>query len=288
MYELDGQPVRAALGAGAAIDPPYRNKSLMLIGKSLRDKSVDVTLVGSANSAVSQLLNVIAKRIPSPDSDVPMLWPVNYRKFAGAALRRKNITGAPVLAFPCGVGLQIADLFRRKRFSTQLRMGVADAFDDSFDAFWERIRTSSSRLRAVRTRANLEWRFRTLARKGRLKVVTARSSGNTLEAYMVLTRSDRSEFGFRVLEVGDVQVIDDNPDVIGVLLQEALAVASSDGSGMLKFRGWNAGKRMAAERLRPYSYRYPLWQAYYNVANSNLAAPLTSADAWDFSPFEIY
>src|SRR6188508_581484 len=38
MYELEGLPVKAALGAGAAVDPPYRSKSLMLLGKGLRQK----------------------------------------------------------------------------------------------------------------------------------------------------------------------------------------------------------------------------------------------------------
>src|SRR5262245_3015156 len=30
MYDLDGQPIKAALGAGAAIDPAYRNRSVVL------------------------------------------------------------------------------------------------------------------------------------------------------------------------------------------------------------------------------------------------------------------
>jgi hypothetical protein len=61
-----------------------------------------------------------------------------------------------------------------------------------------------------------------------------------------------------------------------------------DRSGMLKLRCWNAAKRAAALTLAPYSYRYPLWQAYYSNANTALSTSLARAEVWDFSPFEIF
>jgi hypothetical protein len=287
MYELDGFPVRAVLGAGAAIDPAYRSKSLMLLGKGLRQKEADVCIVGSANAAVSQLLTVIARRIPSPDSDVPLLWPTDYRAFASAVLKRRNVPAESLLAMPAGIVLRIADLFRRKRGSTRIDVELSQHFDDRFDAFWERLRKGPRRLRAIRNRANLEWRFRREMRKGNVQVVMARS-GRELQGYVVLVRANRDEFGFAVHEVADLQAVGDDPNVIQPLLLQALTVAKGDRSGMLKLRGWNAGKRTAAVELGPHSYRYPLWQAYYSNANAALSSSLATADVWDFSPFEIF
>jgi hypothetical protein len=287
MYDLDGSPVKAVLGAGAAVDPAYRSKSLMLIGKGLRQKGADVCIVGSANGAVAQLLTVIARRIPSPDSDVPLLWPVDYEAFAGAVLKRKNLPATQVLALPAGAALRLADIFRRKRVSARVAVELSQGFGDQFDAFWDRLRKGPRRLRAVRNRANLEWRFRREMRKENVRVLTVRNGGE-LRGYTVLVRTNRGEFGFMVHEIADLQAAGDDPGVIQSLLIEAMNVAKSERSGMLKFRAWNAAKRALALDLGPYGYRYPLWQAYYSNANTALTSSLASAELWDFSPFEIF
>jgi hypothetical protein len=46
-------------------------------------------------------------------------------------------------------------------------------------------------------------------------------------------------------------------------------------------------KRVPTDALRPYTYRLPLWQQYFK-ASPELAAELSTADAWDFSRFDTF
>jgi hypothetical protein len=287
MYDLAGQLIKGALGSAAAVDVPYRSKSVLLIGKFLRQKSAAFSIVGSANAAVTEICTVLARRIPSPDSDVPLLWPVDHYAFAGVVLKRKKVPGAGMLALPAGAALSIFEKVRRRRGSAVVHVDSASSFDEHFDALWERIRNGPPRLRAVRTGANLVWRFQREFREKRIRILTARKNG-ALCGYIVLVSVARSEFGMPVYEVADLQAVSDDSIVIRTLIVEALNVARSDGAGMLKFRAWNQGKRNVALELGAYSYRYPLWQAYYSTSNAGLAPALAASETWDFSPFEIF
>jgi hypothetical protein len=287
MYDLEGRQVRGAIGSGAAVDLPYRNRSVMLIGKFLGQKTADLCLVGSANAAMAQFFNVFARRIPSPDSDVPFLWPGDHRLFATAVLKRKKVAAAPVLALPAGAVLRILETVRQKRERSSVRIEVGAGFDDRFDALWERIRRGPPRLRALRTRANLEWRFQRELRQDSIRVLAA-GNGTDLCGYVVLVRTVRGEFGMPVYEIADLQAVNDDAAVIRPLILEALNVVRAERTGMLKFRAWNQAKRNVARELGAYSYRYSLWQAYYSSSNAELAPALVTAGTWDFSPFEIF
>jgi hypothetical protein len=144
LYDFQGQAVKAAVGAGASIDPPYRGKSMMILAKTLKEHGGDITMVGSANAAVAKVNSVLAKRIPSPASNVPLLWPLNYQKFALSALKKKNVGAADFLSWPAGLAMRAADLVRRRPASkpANLRIDVSADFDDEFDALWHRIRSA--------------------------------------------------------------------------------------------------------------------------------------------------
>jgi hypothetical protein len=94
--------------------------------------------------------------------------------------------------------------------------------------------------------------------------------------------------GLSILEIADLQAPQDDPVIIRSLLAGCLEAAKAQGAGMVKFRAWNANKRALAAELGPYSYEYPIWQAYYSVSNPQLKSTMAAESVWDFSPFEIF
>ena len=59
----------------------------------LKQKNVDLCLVGSTNPATTKIFTAGSKRIPTPDDDMPLLWPVDHEAFVAASLVKKKIGG---------------------------------------------------------------------------------------------------------------------------------------------------------------------------------------------------
>ena len=288
LYELEGKRLKGAITSGWAVDPAYRGKSLQLMTTSLRQKGVDLWMDTSANLAASQILTAMKiPRIPIPDYGAPCFWAVRPRAFAQAALVRKAIPGAALLAWPAGLALLTRDIFRgsgRGRQKSTVRR--IREFDDRFEGFWRNISTGSKRLRAVRTRAVLEWRFRADLPSGGGVIVVA-EQGATLLGYAVLVHREGSELGMSLYDVADLQAERDDPSIIRDLLLGCINIAREDGVDAVKFMSGTPAKRAPADSLLPYTYRLPLWQQYFR-ASSELSAQLSTPDAWDFSYFDSH
>jgi hypothetical protein len=173
----------------------------------------------------------------------------------------------------------------RGRLSSPVRR--LDRFDDRVDALWQKINTGPHRLRAVRTQAVLEWRFRAELRARRIAIVAA-ERGGALLGYAVLIRRAGSELAMEMYDVADIQVAGDDPAIIRDLLLGSLQIAREDGMDALKFVTGMPARRLAAEQLRPWTYRLPFWQQYFKVAAPEVGAALSTADAWDFSLFDTF
>ena len=240
----------------------------------------------SASPAVSRILTGMrVRRIPAPDYDAPCFWPVHRRAFARAALIRKSIPGASALAWPAGLVLLARDLVCGPRWRASSPVRRLAQFDDRFDLFWKRIAGGPPRLRAVRTREVLEWRFRAELRKNRAAIVVAEDAG-TLAGYAVLVRR-RQETGMDLYDVADLQSAGDDPAIIRNLLLGSLDVAHEEGADAVKFLSGLPAKRAPALALRPYTYRLPSWSLYYS-ASEELGPALGSEHAWDFSVFDTW
>jgi hypothetical protein len=160
-------------------------------------------------------------------------------------------------------------------------------FDDRFETFWQSLRAGPPRLRAVRTRAVLEWRFGAQLRGGRATIVAAGQNG-TLSGYAVLVRRQSPEFGMDLYDVADLQATRDAPATIRDLLLGAIRVAREEGADAVKFLTGTPAKRASVDQLRPYTYSLAHWQLYYRVESPELKAALATADAWDISLFDTY
>lgn len=123
-------------------------------------------------------------------------------------------------------------------------------------------------------------------RGGRVAIVAA-ERGATLLGYVVLVRREGSELGMALHDVADLQAERDDPSTIRDLLLGSIQIAREEGADAVKFMSGTPAKRAPADALLPYTYRLPFWQQYFK-ASPELAAELSTADAWDFSRFDTF
>lgn len=286
LYELDGKPVRAVTAAEWAVDKVYRRKSLNLMTAFLRQKNIDLWLIASASPATAQVLTAMKiPRMPIPDYGSPCFWAVRPQAFAKAALERRGIRGAALLSWPAGLALLARDLATGSgRGRVTARLERLSAFDDRFDELWQSIRKGPSRLRAIRTRAVLDWRFRQDLAGGKAVILMAHNASGPC-GYAVLVRREDPNQKMEMFDVADLQVVGDDPGVTADLIRGMVREARREGAAAVKFMSGTPAKRIPAMALRPYSYRLPLWQQYFKVGPEGPAIP-DAADAWDFSPFD--
>lgn len=287
LYELDGQQLRAGIPPGWLVDPAHRNGSLQLLNAYFQQKGLDLWLIDSANATTAKILTALKmERIPAPDYDAPLLWPVRARSFASAGLRHRGVPAAQLLGLPVGVALGAAGWFKYRNYRYPKPVHRVEFFDERFDSLWHRIRSASVRLRAVRTSSILQWRFQHEIADGSAAILV--HGAEELQGYAVLVRNFRVHLGLTVCDVMDLQAVDDDPNVLKDLLLAAMHVAREMGAEALKFAGGDGAKRTVALSLRPYSYRIDCWQLYYKTSRSDLSAALGSPELWDISPFETF
>jgi hypothetical protein len=89
-------------------------------------------------------------------------------------------------------------------------------------------------------------------------------------------------------DVADIQAAEGDPQTITDLLLESLQVSREDRVDALKFMTGLPGKRLPAQRLRPWTYSVPFWQQYFRAATPEISVALSDADAWDFSLFDTF
>jgi hypothetical protein len=288
LYELDGRRVRGAIATDWGVDAEHRGKALHLTTAFFKQKGPEILVNGSASPVASKVLaGLQIPRIPIPDYASPCFWAANPRAFARAALERRGVRAASVASLPAGLGLHIRDILRgsgRGRLKNHVRR--LKAFDDRFDALWQRIAAGPSRLRAVRTRAVLDWRFQKDLDTGRGTLLVAESGGSA-SGYIFLLRRPGSDLGMSLYDVADFQAGGDDPAVYRDLLLAAVQLARDENVDAVKLMTGTPAKRIPAMALQPYTYQLPFWQLYYRAA-PELKPALVSANAWDFSVFETY
>ena len=288
LYELSGRRYKAAIAASWAVDAAYRGKSLHLTTTFFKQQGVDLWINGSANPSASRVLaGLRIPRMPIPGYSIPCFWAANPIGFARAGLQRRSTPAASLLAYPAGIALLLRDVFRSSgRGGLSTAISRLSAFDERFDSLWDRIAAGPPRLRAVRTRAVLDWKFRADLTAGRAAILVAESGGKPA-GYTVLLERQGSDLGMSLYDVADIQAADDDPKVYGDLLKGAVQLARKEGVDAVKLLTGTPAKRIPAAALQPYTYELPYWQLYYK-AKPDLATALTTADGWDFSLFDTY
>src|ERR1035437_5374754 len=224
LYEMSGRRFKAAIAASWAVDVAYRNWSLRLNASFFNQKGIDLWLNGSASPTASRALTGLRKaRIPTPNYNIPCFWAANPRALAKAALQRRGIPAASILAYPAGLVLLLWDILRRSGRGTvsSSRVLRLKTFDARFDSLWQSINAGPARLRAVRTAAVLDWKFRGHLDAGRAVILAAETAGRLI-GYTVLVRRQGSELGMKLYDVADIQAAGDDPMVFHDLLLGAI------------------------------------------------------------------
>ena len=289
LYEIGGKRLRGCIGCEWAVDEQSRGMSLQLLDRFLRQCNVDICIVSSASPVTSELLSRLKlPRIPAPDYDRPLLWATHARLFAGGALRKRGIKAAEALAWPAGAALALADLMGRvARAKPSSQVSRLTGFDERFDGFWERVRRGPRRMRAIRTRSAMEWRFEA-ATKEKAMVILVSERDQGISGYALLVRRFSPDLRLSMYDVADLQALNDEPSTYRDLLLGALDAARSEGVAALKLLTSHAVKRAVAAELRPHSYHVPVWQLFFKARDPDLALKLSSADLWEVSLFDNF
>jgi len=290
-YEWNGRPLRAAAAYAWAVDPDYRDDSIKLLRRYMRQPGADLLLTSTASARVGEIFTAVRfKPVPHPDYDRALFWVTNKPGFAGAALRQKRVPLAGLLRFPAGLMLSALDRGARREKASRLdNTGLIvhrlDAFDARFDHFWERLRRTPDRLLAVRSAAVLSWHFARLARRGQLAIL-ALEGGSGLDGYLVMFRHDHEAIGLTRYRVADLQVQGEVEAGTRMLLEAALALAAEEGVHALEVIGQSDEKRAALRQRSPRQRQLPSRLFYYRPLDNSLAVPLGDPGAWDPSPYD--
>src|ERR1035438_1654042 len=290
MYDLDGKPVRASASGAWAVDSPHRRSSLLLMSALLRQKGVDLHIIGSANTVASPIMTGLKlPRIPAPDFNVSLLWVTGYRGFATSVLRKKNIPAASWLGMPAGAALGAYDCLKGRVGRRRVEERQYDSFTEDFDIFWNELRRRpAGRLRAARTSAALRWRFRQSLRTGKLAILGLTDSQGALSGYCIALEQQREHIGLKQYLVADLQSLDDAPGTLLELLEAAIDLSRRRGIHLVEWQGGNRAKRYVALSLRPRPYLYPSWPAFYRLFRADLGAALENEATWDLLPIDVY
>ena len=162
----------------------------------------------------------------------------------------------------------------------------AREFDERFDELWQRISAGPERLRAVRSRAVLEWRFGSDMKAGRATVLTSETDGK-LCGYAVLLSRSGADLGMNLYDIADLQAAGDDASVYRDLILGAVQLARKNGVDAVKLLTGTAARRAPAMALKPYTYHIAHWPLFYLEAKE-LKSEISTADAWDFSLFDTY
>jgi hypothetical protein len=286
MYELEGQPIRAAGAASWAVDSPWRAAAFVFGAEFYRQQNVDLLLNASTSRLVSQLMPSYGmQRIPAPDCSTNLLWVCNYQKFIQAVLIKKRISAPRLLTHPFAGVVRLADdICSRRPTRTHGKIVRLDSFDERFDRFWSELRNGPPQLRAVRTAAALRWRFPS----SHSPILTLERAGEMV-GYLVLGRSSRAHLGnLQQYSVQDWQQLEQNPQDAQDLLVAAISATQQDGVDLLSLWGFDSWKRVQAIRLHPLRHSIGYWPSFYKSPCPEFQERLTNPRLWDLTPFEVF
>jgi hypothetical protein len=171
---------------------------------------------------------IVSKRVNYIEVIRPALMIAPLKTFAASPESQPSALKRSVMTLG-GRSLAAMGTARRAIFKTGgTKIDQIDEFDESFDAFWEKLR-GDNRLRFKRNRENLRWRF-SIHPLHRYTILQARRNGD-LMGYLAMTA--RELMGMPASIVVDLCVLPGAENVAIDLIREAAQLARSEGSMLL-------------------------------------------------------
>ncbi|MGD0652991.1 MAG: hypothetical protein ABSA16_01480 [Thermoguttaceae bacterium] len=286
-YEWNGQRLLAGVSHSWAVNPEYRQASLLLVSEYLQQKNVDLLINSSANKDTARIFEMMkAHRLPTPYYDEVLTWIVNYPECIVAALRYKRAGVLKLLGYPLGLGLKTMDfLLRRNRFGrVPACVRQIDDFDERFDVFWAHLCQDQNILTAVRNREAMAWHFKFILREKGALILILEDQGR-MAGYIILLRQYIKKLGLVRYRVADLKVLGQNAEYVEMLMKATLQKAREHNIDLVEVVGLRPFKRKILERFRPYRRKLPGWPFWFKVVKPIQGLDLDNVEVWDPSPF---
>ncbi len=284
-YEINGERVLAAATNSWVVDDDHRGQSLKLLSRFLAQPNVDLFLTTTANAETTTAMTAFkARPVPQPDCDEALFWITGPAGFGRALAAKARLPMAGVFGPLAGIGLSIADAVRGRPSPAAVEgCRLIAAFDDRFDAFWQRLRARPGILRLVRDRETLDWHFNRFLADDRAWIVTCEKSG-ALTGYAVFVRQDNDAIGLARGVLVDIQA--DEDDVLRRLFLTGLGECRTRGLHVLEAVGMAAAKRDVLKEFSPWTRQLPVWPYLYKARNTALADKLSDPARWDIGAID--
>ncbi len=290
LYFFGERPVIAADASQWGVAKDYRGQTARLAEAYFSQAHVDLLLVTTGIKPTGRLFEKYgAHRIPQPDYDQVLYWPVDSGGFLSATLRKKNVPSAlaSMIGAIGGMFGQMAMAISRRRPKGAEQavavIGVGD-IDESFDDLWLAKQGEVAKLLACRSADSLRWHFGNQGMAERCQILVYRQDG--LRGYAVVAREDATNIGLKRLKIVDLLIADDNLQVLDALLAKAYAVARADGCHVLEVIGLPAPLRARVLHHRPLRRSMAAWPLYYKSCDDVLRLELDREDAWYVTAYD--
>lgn len=290
-YELQGRRFLAATTRAWVVDTPYRSYSPLLLATYFQQRNVDLFLSTTVNPLSEPAYSSFqSSRLPVGAWDRTLFWITNYKGFVASYLRKINTTIAGPLSHPLAAGLFVRDSIMRSRLAntSAVTVQLTSSFDDSFQSFWEALRTKKSdTLMADRSRDSLDWHFKFALQQKRAWILTiAGKSG--LVAYAIFLRHDFLQVGLTRMRLVDFQCIepDKSLDLLTAMLATAIDRCRQESIHMFELVGVTPALERKLQSCSPHARPLGSWLAYYKAKHPALAEALKNPDVWEPSLFD--
>ncbi len=290
LYFFGERPVIVADASQWGVAKDYRGQTARLAEAYFSQTHVDLLLVTTGIKPTGRLFEQYgAERIPQPDYDQVLYWPVDSGGFLSAILRKKNVPSplASMIGGVSGMFGQMAMAISRRRPKGADHcvdvIGIED-IDESFDDLWAIKQGEKVKLLACRSADSLRWHFGVNGMAERCQVLVYRQDG--LRGYAVVAREDATNIGLKRLKIVDLLIADDSLQVLDALLAKAYAVAGADGCHVLEVIGLPAPLRARVLYHRPFRRSMAAWPLYYKSCDDVLRPELDREDAWYVTAYD--
>jgi hypothetical protein len=289
VYQFQGRELLVGSPCGWAVDPQYRIYSLLILGRFLKQKEVDLflfTTVGPRAAPVASALRL--SRVPVGQWHKSSFWITDHRRFSEAVWSTKSVRLGAVMSYPTSAALFCWDKLRAVRMpgaGSAAEIELFTDFDRRFDEFWDELtRQKDDVLLAARTQQTLRWHFRNTSQRPATWILGVLEDSR-LTAYAIFDRSD-SAFGLKRVRLVDFQALSGSEEALGATLRWMLSRCREEGIHVLEVTGCWLNRPGLPRIAVPYRRTLPSWVYYYKAREKQLSETLKDPNVWAPSSFD--
>jgi hypothetical protein len=284
-----GRRLLATTASAWVVDEPYRSYSIALVKRYFGQKDVDLFLNTTAGLSTGKVWEALgAKRMPLPFYRDVLFWITGPRGVMRALLIKNKIPTAGALSIPLGSALRIGVWLRSAKGGQGQGVREVGSFDSRFDAFWNELKESSTKLLTWRDAETLNWHFKYDLAAKRARILTLQEASGRITAYAVLQRQDKPDLALKRYSFADFQCPDNSETrhAGAALLGHSLEICRNEGVHLLEATGFTPAKRAVLKSFAPLRREMEAWPFYFKSRSADIETALSSATVWDPSIYD--